>query len=281
MQWRGREGSGNIEDRRGMSTGGKGIIGGGLGLVIVLIITLLGGNTEDLLGGLQGNSQQQSSSYTESAQDKEMKEFVSVVLADTEKVWAEEFRKEGLTYTNPKLVLYMNQVQSACGSASSSVGPFYCPGDGKLYIDLSFFQELKDKYKAPGDFAIAYVIAHEVGHHVQTLLGTTDKLDALRQNLSERDYNTYQVRFELQADYLAGVWANHEQQMNLLEMGDVEEALGAASAVGDDRLQKQAQGYVVPETFTHGTSQQRANWFKKGYSTGTIEGGDTFSASSL
>lgn len=281
MQWRGREGSGNIEDRRGMSTGGKGMIGGGLGLVIVIIITLLGGNTEDLLGGLQGTSQQQSTSYSESAQEKEMKDFVSVVLADTENVWAEEFRKEGLTYTNPKLVLYNDQVQSACGSASSSVGPFYCPGDAKLYIDLSFFQELKDKYQAPGDFAIAYVIAHEVGHHVQTLLGTTQKLDALRQKLSEKDYNQYQVRFELQADYLAGVWANHEGQMNLLEMGDVEEALGAASAVGDDRLQKQAQGYVVPESFTHGTSQQRANWFNKGYDTGTIEGGDTFSASSL
>ena len=181
-----------------------------------------------------------------------------------------------MTYKEPKLVLYSGSVQSACGVAGSAVGPFYCPGDQKLYIDLSFYQELQNKFQAPGDFAMAYVIAHEVGHHVQTLLGTSGQVNELRQRLSEEEFNEYSVRLELQADYYAGVWAHHAQGMDLLEEGDLEEALTAASAVGDDTIQKRAQGYVVPESFTHGTSKQRKNWFYKGFESGTIEGGNTF-----
>lgn len=281
MKWKGRAGSANVEDRRGMGgMGGKGVVGGGLGIIIVIVITLLGGNPSDWLGGLQGSAPGFSQTAP-SAQEEELAEFVSVVLADTEKVWGDEFRKEGLTYKNPVLVLYSGSVQSACGTAGSSVGPFYCPGDAKLYIDLSFYEELRTKLNAPGDFAMAYVIAHEVGHHVQTLLGTTRQLDALRSRLSQTEYNRYQVRFELQADYLAGVWAHYAQQMDLLETGDLEEAVNAASAVGDDRLQRQAQGYVVPDSFTHGTSEQRMRWFKKGFDSGDLNGGDTFNAPSL
>jgi uncharacterized protein len=280
MKWRGRRGSTNVEDRRGM--GGKGLaVGGGVGgLIIVLIITLLGGNPGDLLGGIGGETEQ-SVPYEETEKEKEDAQFVSVVLADTEDVWTEVFREEGLTYKEPKLVLYSGSVQSACGAAGSSVGPFYCPGDQKLYIDLSFYQELQNKYDAPGDFAMAYVIAHEVGHHVQTLLGKSEELHAMRSKLSKTEYNKYQVRFELQADYYAGVWANHAKDMNVLEEGDLEEALTAASAVGDDTLQKKHQGYVVPESFTHGTSEQRKRWFHKGFKKGTIKGGDTFKAKEL
>ena len=179
------------------------------------------------------------------------------------------------------LVLYTDQVQSACGVAGSSVGPFYCPGDHKLYIDLSFYQELKDEFQAPGDFAMAYVIAHEVGHHVQTLLGITEQVNALRSKLSKEEFNKYSVNMELQADYYAGVWAKHQNDNNFLEAGDIEEAINAASAVGDDRIQKKTQGYVVPDSFTHGTSEQRKNWFTKGFENGTIEGGDTFKASRI
>ncbi|PLT33603.1 neutral zinc metallopeptidase [Bacillus sp. V5-8f] len=282
MKWRGRQGSSNVEDRRGM--GGKGIagIGGGLGLVIVLIYTLLGGNPGDLLGNIQNPGSNDPAPYVETEQEKELAQFVSVVLADTEKVWSEEFQKEGLgEYKEPTLVLYSGSVQSACGAASSAVGPFYCPGDQKLYIDLSFYQELQDKFQASGDFAMAYVVAHEVGHHVQTLLGTTDKLASLRQRLNETEYNKYQVRFELQADYLAGVWAHHAQGMDLLEKGDLEEAMNAAHAVGDDTIQKRSQGYVVPDSFTHGTSEQRKSWFYKGFQNGSIQGGDTFNAKNL
>jgi predicted metalloprotease len=278
MKWQGRKTSSNVEDRRGKG-GGKAIagVGGGLGLIIVIIITLLGGNPEDLMGNL-GTTDQQSSSvpYEETAEEKELAEFVSVVLADTEIVWAEIFKENGMTYSNPTLVLYSGSVDSACGTAGSSVGPFYCPGDYKLYIDLSFYQELQNNFNAPGDFAMAYVIAHEVGHHVQTLLGTTEEVMPLRQKLSEEEFNKYLVRFELQADYFSGVWAHHAQGMGYLEEGDLDEALTAASAVGDDTLQKQAQGYVVPESFTHGTSEQRKSWFYKGYDNGTIRGGDTF-----
>ncbi|MFG6494856.1 zinc metallopeptidase [Fictibacillus sp. UD] len=279
MKWRGRRGSTNVEDRRGM--GGKGLaVGGGLGgLIIVLIVTLLGGNPGDLIGGM--GEQEQSVPYEETEKEKEDAEFVSVVLADTEDVWTEIFQDQGLTYKEPKLVLYSGSVQSACGTAGSSVGPFYCPGDQKLYIDLSFYQELQDKFDAPGDFAMAYVIAHEVGHHVQTLLGKTEEIHALRSKLSETEYNKYQVKFELQADYYAGVWAKHAQDMNVLEKGDLEEALNAASGVGDDTLQKKSQGYVVPESFTHGTSEQRQRWFYKGFENGTIKGGDTFKAKEL
>ena len=280
MKWKGRSGSSNVEDRRGKGSG-KAIagVGGGLGLVIVIIITLLGGNPEDLMGNL-GSSDQSNSSvpYEESEQEKELADFVSVVLADTEKVWAEIFQENGMDYVEPTLVLYTDSVNSACGAAGASVGPFYCPGDQKLYIDLSFYQELQTKFNAPGDFAMAYVIAHEVGHHVQTLLGTTEEVMPLRQKLSEEEFNKYLVRFELQADYFSGVWAKHAQGMGYLEEGDLDEALTAASAVGDDTLQKQAMGYVVPESFTHGTSEQRKSWFYKGYENGTIQGGDTFNS---
>ena len=214
--------------------------------------------------------------YEESAQEKELKEFVSVVLADTEDVWSDEFKKRGLKYENPNLVLYRDNVQSACGSASSAVGPFYCPGDHNLYIDLSFYEELKQRFQAPGDFAMAYVIAHEVGHHVQTLLHTGDQTSA-----AQKQTNEYSVQLELQADYFAGVWAHYAQGKDYLEKGDLEEALNAANAVGDDNIQKKAQGYVVPETFTHGTSEQRKHWFNKGLENGTIEGGDTFKAENL
>lgn len=281
MKWQGRKRSTNVEDRRGKG-GGKAIagVGGGLGLIIVLIVTLLGGNPEDLMGNLGINEQSSSIPYEETEQEKELAEFVSVVLADTETVWTKIFQEHGLQYTEPTLVLYTDSVNSACGAAGASVGPFYCPGDQKLYIDLSFYQELQEKFHAPGDFAMAYVIAHEVGHHVQTLLGTSDKVMPLRQQLSEEEFNKYLVRFELQADYYSGVWAKHAQGMDLLEEGDLDEALTAASAVGDDTLQKQAMGYVVPESFTHGTSEQRKSWFYKGYENGTIEGGDTFNTSS-
>lgn len=275
MKWKGRKGSANVEDRRGM--GGKTLVGGGIGgIIILLIVTLLGGNPGDLLNNMADTGSDTAVPYEETEQEKELAEFVSVVLADTEEVWTEVFKEKGLVYEEPALVLYTDSVQSACGTAGSSVGPFYCPGDHKLYIDLSFYDELQRKFQAPGDFAMAYVIAHEVGHHVQTLLGTTEKVMPLRQKLSQTEFNKYQVRFELQADYYAGVWAHHARGMDLLEEGDLEEALNAASAVGDDTIQKKAQGYVVPESFTHGTSEQRKNWFYKGFENGTIEGGDTF-----
>lgn len=270
-----------MEDRRGVS-GGK-MIGGGIGgLILVLIVTLLGGgNVGDILGGLTATDSSSTAPYQQTAEEEELAQFVSVVLADTEEVWSDIFQQQGMTYEDPTLVLYTGTVASACGTATSAVGPFYCPGDAKLYIDLSFYDELQQRFKAPGDFAMAYVIAHEVGHHVQTLLGTSEQLNSLRKTLNEKEFNQYQVRFELQADYLAGVWANHAQGMNLLEEGDLEEALTAASAVGDDTIQKQAQGYAVPDSFTHGTSEQRKRWFYKGFNTGTIKGGDTFNAAEL
>ncbi|AIQ54410.1 KPN_02809 family neutral zinc metallopeptidase [Paenibacillus sp. FSL R7-0331] len=285
MKWQGRRGSSNVEDRRGSGGGGGKLIGGGIGgIILVVVVTLLsGGNVGDILGNLTsgGTAATSDTPYQETAEEQDLAQFVSVVLADTEDVWSELFARQGLTYTDPTLVLYSGSVNSACGTASSAVGPFYCPGDSKLYIDLSFYDELQQRFQAPGDFAMAYVIAHEVGHHVQTLLGTTKELDAYRRTLSETEYNKVQVRFELQADYLAGVWANHAQGMNLLEEGDLEEALTAASAVGDDTIQKQAQGYAVPDSFTHGTSEQRKRWFYKGFNNGTIAGGDTFNAAEL
>lgn len=280
MEWKGRRKSTNVEDRRGSGRGGA-IAGGGIGgIIIIVIIAFLGGDPLAFLDGAEMNSTS-TIPYEETAEEHEMSEFVSVVLADTEDVWTEIFAENGMTYENPKLVLYTDVVQSACGTANSAVGPFYCPGDQNLYIDLSFFEELRTRFQAPGDFAIAYVIAHEVGHHVQTLLGTSQKVHALRSQLSDADYNKYSVRLELQADYYAGVWAHHEEEMNLLDEGDFEEALNAANAVGDDRLQKQAQGYVVPDSFTHGTSEQRMRWFTKGFNSGTIEGGDTFKGENL
>lgn len=279
MKWSGRRGSANVEDRRGM--GGGTLVGGGIGgILIVLLVTLLGGNPADILGNLTGGSSQQSA-YQGTAQEEELAQFVSVVLADTEEVWEELFLERGMQYKDPVLVLYSGSVSSACGRATSAVGPFYCPGDQKLYIDLSFYDELQRTFKAPGDFAMAYVVAHEVGHHVQTLLGTSAQMDALRQKLSDTEYNRMQVRMELQADYFAGVWAHHAEDMEVLEIGDIDEALTAANAIGDDTLQKQAQGYAVPDSFTHGTSEQRKRWFQKGYESGTIEGGDTFNAGEL
>lgn len=282
MKWRGRGQSSNVEDRRGMGAGGIGIAGGGIGLVIVIIMTLLGGGGPgDILNNIQGTDSGNSTPYEETDQEKELSQFASVVLADTEQVWTELFKEQGTEYQEPTMVLYTDQVQSACGSASSAVGPFYCPGDHKLYLDLSFYDELNKKFEAPGDFAMAYVIAHEVGHHVQTLLGTNEKVMALRNQMSEKEFNQYLIRLELQADYYAGVFAHYAEGEGYLEVGDVEEAINAASAVGDDTIQKKSQGHVVPDSFTHGTSEQRMRWFKKGYESGTIEGGDTFKAKGL
>lgn len=281
MRWKGRKQSSNVEDRRGLSA--KGIAGGGIGtIVIVLVVLLLGGDPTSLIQNIQTTDQTTTSNYTETAEEKELAQFVSVILAETENVWHNIFADIGKQYREPKLVLFSGSVQSACGVAGSSTGPFYCPGDQKLYIDLSFYQELQTKFKAPGDFAMAYVVAHEVGHHIQNLLGTMEKVQQLRSRISQEEYNQYSVRLELQADFYAGVWAHYTDRIEgLLEEGDLEEALNAASAVGDDRIQKQAQGYVVPESFTHGTSEQRKRWFYKGYKTGDIRQGDTFNTNNL
>ncbi|NTW24076.1 MAG: zinc metallopeptidase [Lentimicrobium sp.] len=274
MRWTGRRGSSNVEDRRGGSSG-KMIAGGGIGtIVIVLIIWLLGGDPGQMLGEFENN---RSGPVETTAEEDSMARFVSVVLADTEEVWAEIFANSGKTYREPKLVLFSGQVESACGFASAASGPFYCPGDEKVYIDLSFCNELKTRFGAPGDFAIAYVIAHEVGHHVQNLLGVLGEVQEQREQVSEVEANKLTVKLELQADFYAGIWANQAQQkFNILESGDIEEALGAASAVGDDHLQMQTQGRVVPDAFTHGTSAQRMKWFKKGWDTGDPGQGDTF-----
>lgn len=278
MEWKGRRGSRNVEDRRGM--GGKTLVGGGIGgVVIVLLVMFLGGDPGDILNKLA--TPPSNTEYVETEQDKELADFVSVVLADTEDVWTEVFEKEVMVYREPILVLYSGSVQSACGMAGSAVGPFYCPADEKLYIDLSFYDDLQTQFKAPGDFAMAYVIAHEVGHHVQKLLGISDEMAKIRSRVSEEEYNKYSVRLELQADYLAGVWAHHAQGMGVLEKGDLEEALNAASAVGDDTIQQRARGYVVPESFTHGTSEQRKKWFYRGFEAGNLEEGDTFGAGNL
>ena len=280
MLWKGRRESSNVEDRRGVST--KGVVGGGIGtVIIVLAIYLLGGDPTQFLKNAQLENSQTSAPYQGTAEEDELAQFVSVVLAETEDVWTELFRKEGLNYHYPKLVLYSGSVQSACGFSGAASGQFYCPSDYKLYIDLSFYDELQRRFKAPGDFAMAYVIAHEVGHHVQTLLGIMEKVTSLRSKLSDEEFNKYLVRLELQADYFAGVWAHYAERMNLLEEGDLDEALNAASAVGDDRIQKSTQGYVVPESFTHGTSEQRKRWFDKGFRSGDLKGGDTFNADNL
>lgn len=282
MRWQGRKESSNVEDRRSMSPGGKGIVGGGIGTIaIVLVVLLLGGDPTSIIQNIQTTDQTTTSNYTESGADKELAQFVSVVLAETENVWHAIFKEKGATYREPKLVLFNGQVQSACGVAGASTGPFYCPGDEKLYIDLSFFYELQKRFKAPGDFAMAYVVAHEVGHHIQKLTGVMDKMDELRSRLTAEEYNQYSVRLELQADFYAGIWAHYTEQQELLESGDLEEALTAASAVGDDNIQKQSQGYVVPESFTHGTSEQRKRWFYKGFTSGDIRQGDTFGARNL
>lgn len=274
MLWQGRRESTNVEDRRGF--GGRGIaVGGGIGaIVIAAIVYLLGGDPGTVI-------QQQPPSNAESTQslNDSTSRFVKVVLADTEDIWTKLFDNMHHQYQDPVLVLFDGATQSGCGNASASTGPFYCPGDEKLYIDLSFFNDMEKQLHAGGDFARAYVVAHEVGHHVQKLMGTTGKIDAMRGRLSEKEMNALSVRLELQADFYAGVWAHYNQKA--LQDGDIEEALNAANAIGDDRLQKQSQGYVVPDAFTHGTSAQRMYWFKKGYTTGDISQGDTFASAEI
>lgn len=280
MEWKGRRASSNVEDRRGSRA--KGLVGGGIDTIILVVLyALLGGDPSAIIGNLQSNNSQISTPYQETAQEQELREFASVVLAETEDVWTALFRQQGARYVEPTLVLYTDTVTSACGTAASSAGPFYCPGDQKVYLDLSFYNDLQTQFQAPGDMAMAYVIAHEVGHHVQYQMGTLQEVQSLRGRVSQTQYNQYSVRLELQADYYAGVWAHYAERTNLLEPGDIEEALNAASAVGDDRIQKKYQGEVEPDTFTHGTSEQRQRWFMKGYQTGTLEGGDTFSARTL
>ena len=284
MRWQDGRRSDNVEDRRGI-TPGK-VVGGGIGIVIIAVVAMLFGVDPSTLMNLlnQGTSQESSQSTqpgTPLPKD-ELTDFVSVVLADTEDTWRELFRQMNRNYQDPKLVLFSGAVDSACGYAQAAMGPFYCPNDQKVYIDLSFYRDLKERFKAPGDFAQAYVIAHEIGHHVQNLLGVLEKVHARQQEVSKTEANQLSVRLELQADCLAGVWAYHaEKARNLLEKGDVEEGLNEASSIGDDRLQKQAQGYVVPDSFTHGASEQRVRWFSNGMKTGKVNSCNTFNVSSL
>lgn len=283
MRWRGERQSTNIEDRRGMSVG-RVAVGGGLGTIVIMILALLFGvNPQQLFEQLPSDQQQPGvqSSRPQNPQQDELKQFVAVVLAKSEDVWTDVFRQNGRQYREPTLVLFTDQVRSACGIEGAAVGPFYCSRDEKVYIDLAFYEQLRREFNAPGDFAQAYVVAHEVGHHVQKLLGISDRVDRLQGQVSEVEANQLSVRVELQADFFAGVFARYVQNQGLLEAGDVEEALRAASAVGDDQIQKRTAGYVVPDSFTHGTSEQRLRWFKKGYDTGDIRQGDTFSARSL
>ncbi len=281
MRWRGERQSANIEDRRGMSRGGM-AIGGGLGGIVLLVLALLfGADPRQLLEQMPAQRPGGETSRQVNPEEEELKQFVAVVLASTEDVWTGIFRQTGWQYRVPTLQLFSNQAESACGIAGSAVGPFYCPGDEKVYIDLTFFRELESRFQAPGDFAQAYVIAHEVGHHVQRLMGTMERVDAARGRLSQEQNNQLSVRLELQADYPAGVWAHYAQRRGLLETGDIEEALGAASAVGDDRLQRETQGHVVPDSFTHGTSEQRIRWFRKGLEAGDLRQADTFSVGNL
>jgi len=277
VKWQGRKKSSNVDDRRASSSGRRGASIGGAGAIIILLISLIFGGPEAVLQNLGYlNQSGGNSTYVETEEDKEMAEFISVILADTEYVWGEIFDDLDREYQEPKLVLYHDYVSSACGSTSSAVGPFYCPGDQTVYIDLDFFEELRTKYKAAGDFAIAYVVSHEVGHHVQTLLGITEQMQDIRSRVSQEEYNQFSVRFELQADYLSGVWANWVEDMGYLEAGDIQEAIRAAEAVGDDAIQKAARGYVVPDSFTHGTSEQRSYWFYLGFETGDLSNWDTF-----
>jgi len=287
MRWRGRRASGNVE-YRGAAGPPMMKVGGGLGmLILVLVAAYFGVDIRPLMQNPQlqpggGQAQQIDPERDFTPEQKQLAEFAAVVLADTEDVWTELFQKQGERYAKPNLVLFAERVQSACGFASAASGPFYCPADQKLYLDLSFYEELERRFEAPGDFAQAYVLAHEVGHHVQNLMGITDQVHQKRQVLNDEDYNDLSVRLELQADFLAGVWAHHAQKMkDILEPGDIEEALNAATAIGDDRLQKQGQGYVVPESFTHGTSEQRARWFRKGFETGDVNQGNTFEVRNL
>lgn len=299
MKWKGNRQSSNVEDRRGQSGSGQGLGGfspqlirplfkllfSKVGLIIIGLFLVFsfatGNNPLSLLGQFFSGSATTTDTqtpYKGSPHENELADFSATILANTEDVWHELIKN----YRNPTLVLFTGSIASACGSASSASGPFYCPGDEKLYLDLSFFDDMERQLNAPGDFAQAYVIAHEVGHHIQKLMGITDKVQNLRGQLSQTEYNKYSVRLELQADFLAGVWANHSQEMtHMMETGDLEEALNAAFEIGDDRLQKQSSGRVVPDSFTHGTSQQRMRWFKKGFETGDINQGDTFNVNPL
>ncbi|WP_417238868.1 neutral zinc metallopeptidase [Bizionia sp.] len=282
MKWKGRRQSGNVEDRRGMGSKGKLVAGGGIVAVVVILLQLFGGETGQQIAPIleqinQGGSTQQVEQRALTAQEKEVGSFVATVLADTEDVWSQIFRENNLgNYQEPTMVLFTDAVTSGCGNASSASGPFYCPADQKLYMDLVFFDELKTRFGAKGgDFAIAYVTAHEIGHHIQTILGTSKKVRQLQQQTNKTEANKLSVAQELQADFYAGVWAHHNKKY--LEEGDIEEALSAANAVGDDAIQRRVRGDVTPDSFTHGTSEQRMFWFMKGFKTGDIKQGDTFS----
>ncbi|WP_254562042.1 KPN_02809 family neutral zinc metallopeptidase [Dyadobacter diqingensis] len=278
MRWQDLRRSGNVEDRRGMSGGGKVAIGG-IGFIIVLAIGLLTGqDPSEILSNLQQTqgTEQVGDRPPGPRPDDKTADFVTAVLGSTEDVWKQIYEENGSQYELPTLQIFENSTQGGCGGASAAMGPFYCPADQKVYIDLSFCDELREKYNAPGDFAVAYVVAHEVGHHVQNLMGITDKLQEARGRMSEAEYNKLSVKLELQADFLAGVWANRAEKMaanGILDPGDLEAALTAANAIGDDKLQKQSQGYVVPDAFTHGSSKQRMYWFKKGFDTGDLNQG--------
>lgn len=290
MRWQGKQGSKNVDDRRGGGSARK-VIGGGIGLgtiALAIMAYLMGGNPiEIIMNAAQQQPQQQQApsggAATTGQADDQLAEFVSVVLKYTEDVWHKLFKEQlGQNYREPTLVIFRDQDRSACGFASAATGPFYCPADEKVYIDLGFYELLQKRFKAGGDFAMAYVVAHEVAHHVQNLLGITTKVHSQKGRVSEKKFNDLSVRLELQADFLAGVWAHHAHKMdNILEEGDYEEALRAAHAIGDDRLQMESKGYVVPDSFTHGTSEQRMRWFTKGIETGDLSKGDTFNAVSL
>ncbi|SEG42372.1 KPN_02809 family neutral zinc metallopeptidase [Flavobacterium urumqiense] len=282
MKWSGRRSSENFEDRRGMSSSGKTIVGGGIIGIIILLLNVFGGENAQMLSPILEQMNQGNGTPTEqralTATEIEEGKFIEAILVDTEDVWSKIFQENNMQYKRPNLVLFTDAVETACGNATSASGPFYCPSDQKVYMDLAFFEELKTRFGAQGgDFATAYVIAHEIGHHVQTLLGTSNKMRQMQEGKSEAEANKLSVALELQADFYAGVWTHYNQKMNnFLEEGDIDEALSAAHAVGDDAIQAKIQGHIVPESFTHGTSAQRKAWFMKGYKTGDIKQGNTF-----
>lgn len=283
MKWQGRRQSDNMEDRRGMSTGGKSLVGGGIIGIIILLVNIFGGENAQMITPVleQFNNQSQSAPTEQrdlTPSEIEEGKLVNAILVDNEDTWSKIFQENNLPFEPAKLVLFSGKVETACGGASSASGPFYCPGDQKIYMDMSFFEELRTKFGAKGgDFAVAYVIGHEYGHHIQNLLGTSTKMRQLQQGKSEAEANKLSVALELQADFYAGLWTNYNEKTNaMLEPGDIEEALSAAQAVGDDAIQKKMQGQVVPDSFTHGTSEQRMYWFQKGLQSGDIKQGNTF-----
>ena len=281
MKWQGRRESGNMEDRRGMGSSGKIVAGGGVIGLIILLINMFGGSDLQNLTPVLEQFNEGSQTTTErplTEEEQQKGKFMRVLLADTENVWTQIFQENGMTYTKPKMVLFSSQVQTGCGAASASTGPFYCPADQKVYMDLMFFDVFKSKFRAKGgDFAVACVVAHAIGHHVQTLLGTSGKVRQLQEGMSQKEANKLSVALELQADFYAGVWTHNNQELTeFLEEGDIDEALSAANAVGDDAIQRRVQGEVIPDSFTHGTSEQRKYWFMKGFKTGDIKQGDTF-----